>query len=78
MSNLWFGAYVLWLTAFAMSGPLMEPAALPLLQEHHYGEWESVRGHYRLDALMSAIAPADQEIADESVQAVAEADETGS
>ena len=51
---------------------------LPLLQEHHYGEWESVRGHYRLDALMSAIAPADQEIADESVQAVAEADETGS
>jgi hypothetical protein len=27
---------------------------------------------------MSAIAPADQEIADESVQAVAEADETGS
>ena len=51
---------------------------LPLLQEHHYGEWESVRRHYRLDALMSAIAPADQEIADESVQAVAEADETGS
>ena len=27
MSNLWFSAYVLWLTAFAMSGPLMEPAA---------------------------------------------------
>lgn len=27
MGSLWFGVYVLWLTAFAMSGPLMEPGA---------------------------------------------------
>jgi len=42
---------------------------LPLLQEHHYGEWESVKRHYRLDALMSSSAPADpvdDEVAEES------------
>jgi len=30
---------------------------LPLLQEHHYGEWESVRRHYRLEDLLSATVP---------------------
>jgi 5-methylcytosine-specific restriction protein B len=29
---------------------------LPLLQEHHYGEWESLRDRYRLDRLLSAQA----------------------
>lgn len=29
---------------------------LPLLQEHHYGEWESVRRRYQLTALVAAIA----------------------
>lgn len=28
---------------------------LPLLQEHHYGEWESVRRRYQLSSLLSAI-----------------------
>lgn len=30
---------------------------LPLLQEHHYGEWESVERRYHLDALLSLAAP---------------------
>ena len=56
MSNLWFGAYVLWLTAFAMSGPLMEPAArlawfaLPhALALLAWGRWGDSR---RLEAVM--------------------------
>jgi hypothetical protein len=27
---------------------------LPLLQEHHYGEWESVKRHYQLNSLLPA------------------------
>ncbi len=30
---------------------------LPLLQEHHYGEWESVERRYHLEALLSLAAP---------------------
>lgn len=29
---------------------------LPLLQEHHYGEWESVKRHYQLSSLLPASA----------------------
>ncbi|MGI8631821.1 MAG: AAA family ATPase [Solirubrobacterales bacterium] len=28
---------------------------LPLLQEHHYGQWEGVRRHYELDSLLKSL-----------------------
>lgn len=31
---------------------------LPLLQEHHYGEWESMRRRYDLASLLAAVGPA--------------------
>lgn len=31
---------------------------LPLLQEHHYGEWEGVQSRYRLAALLAVSSPA--------------------
>lgn len=33
---------------------------VPLLQEHHYGEWESVERRFRLDNLLAAIAPSSE------------------
>jgi 5-methylcytosine-specific restriction protein B len=30
---------------------------LPLLQEHHYGEWESAKGRYRLSTLLAEVEP---------------------
>jgi len=38
---------------------------LPLLQEHHYGEWDSVQRRYQLSSLLAAIGVAEP-LADES------------
>ena len=35
---------------------------LPLLQEHHYGEWESVKARYQLASLLSAIGVAEAQV----------------
>ncbi len=35
---------------------IWDTSILPLLQEHHYGEWDRVEGHYRLESLLPSTA----------------------
>jgi 5-methylcytosine-specific restriction protein B len=49
---------------------------LPLLQEHHYGEWESVKQHYQLSALLSGV-PASEPVAAAVDFASVAADDSG-
>jgi 5-methylcytosine-specific restriction protein B len=45
---------------------------LPLLQEHHYGEWDSVRRRYQLSSLLAAIGAGPAEVADAETGAAEE------
>ena len=41
---------------------------LPLLQEHHYGQWERVAARYQLDSLIAAATPPDGPADDRPVE----------
>lgn len=51
---------------------------LPLLQEHHYGEWDSVQRRYQLSSLLAAIGRADPDepVDDEDAAESESVDET--
>jgi 5-methylcytosine-specific restriction protein B len=51
---------------------------LPLLQEHHYGQWEGVAARYQLDSLIAAATPPDGPADDQPVESdESTADTTG-